>query len=378
MADPAYAIGSPSQAIVSIVNDDAPPDLLVTVMTVPATAPPGGSIQVDDTTKNQGTGTAPASTTGFYFSTNAVIDAADTLLGTRPIPMLAPQAISAGSVSLPIPAGTATGTYYIIAKADQPNTVTETQEGNNNRFRTTRVGPDLTVPALPAPPLAGAGVTINVSNSTKNEGSVATGATTTGIYLSSNTTYEASDPLLATRNVPGLAVGATSTVSTPVQIPAGTATGTHFLIAKADHNDGVLESLETNNTRSVAVKVGPDLTVSAGTVTPGSATAEASVTINDTTKNTGGGAAGPSTTKYYLSTNLTFDAADIFLGERTVAALAAGASSAGSKVVTIPPGTAVGNYYVIAVADGATAVLETAETNNTRSIFFRVVAGSQP
>ena len=43
VVDTAYAIGTPSSAIVSIVSDDAPPDLIVSVLNVPVTAAPGGA-----------------------------------------------------------------------------------------------------------------------------------------------------------------------------------------------------------------------------------------------------------------------------------------------------------------------------------------------
>jgi subtilase family serine protease len=371
--DAAYIIGAPSQALVTIVSDDAPPDFLVTVLTAPATAVAGAPLVVNDTTKNNGSGAAMASTTGFYLSTNTLLDAADTLLGTRAIPQLAAATTNAGSVSVVVPAGTATGAYYVIAKADYNNAVTETLENNNGKFTTVKIGPDLLVSAFPAPPPAGAGLTINVTDTTKNQGSMPAAASTTAFYLSANTTLDAGDTFLGSRSVPGLAAGGTSTASTPLQIPQGTATGTHFLIAKADLNNDVVEYLETNNIRfGVALKVGPDLTISANTLVPTSAAAGATITINETTKNTGGGAADASTTHYYLSTNLALDASDVFLGSRAVPALPPGALSAGTTSVTIPIGTAVGYYYVIAVADGPAAVAETSEGNNRRNAFFRV------
>jgi subtilase family serine protease len=376
-ANPAYTVGSPSQAAVSIVNDDSPPDLMVLELDVPVTAPAGTSITIDETTKNQNSGTAQPSTTGYYLSTNAILDGADTLLSSRAIPQLGPSALNAASVSIPIPAGLATGTYYIIAKADYTNTVSESQEGNNVKWKTTRIGPDLAMSNIPAPPAAGAGLTINVTTTTRNDGSSATGATSTAIYLSANPTWQAGDTLLGTRSVPGIAAGGSSTGSTPVQIPQGTTPGTYYLIAKADVNNVVVETLETNNTSfGVVLRVGPDLTVSAGTVSPSSAAAGGSVTINETTRNAGGGSAAASTTRFYLSANLTFDESDVLVGQRAIGPLAAGASNAGSTVITIPAGTAAGNYYLIAVADGTAAIVETAENNNTRTIFFRVLGGT--
>ena len=66
--------------------------------------------------------------------------------------------------------GTATGSYWIIAKADGPGTVGESNENNNTRMVLVRVGPDLTVTALTAPGIAGAGSTVSVNITTKNSG----------------------------------------------------------------------------------------------------------------------------------------------------------------------------------------------------------------
>ena len=136
---------------------------------------------------------------------------------------------------------------------------------------------------------------------------------------------------------------------------------------KVDANNDVVEVYETNNVVFRALRVGPDLTVTAGVV-PTPVAAGATVTASDTVKNIGGGAALQSVARFYLSTNFTLDAADVLLGSRTVAALAAGASDAGQAVLTIPSQTAAGTYYVIAVADADNAVGETVEGNNIRLI----------
>ena len=90
------------------------------------------------------------------------------------------------------------------------------------------------------------------------------------------------------------------------------------------------------------------------------------VNVTETTRNQGAGTAIATTTKYYLSTNPTFDApGDVWLASRAVPLLATGASSVGPQTaVTIPPGTASGNYYILAVADSDNTVAESNENNN--------------
>ena len=375
----AYVAGSPSQGAVSIVSDDLPPDLLVAVLTTPALAVPGGAMTISDTTRNQG-GAAAASLTGFYLSPNVLLDAQDAFLGTRSIPALVPGAVNTGSVNVTVPANTATGTYYVLARADNAGTITESQELNNIKFSTAiRVGPDLVVSTFTPPATAGAGATISLTDTTKNDGSVSTEPSRTAFYLSANALLDAGDTMLGSRAVPILPAGGTSTGSTPVQIPAGTATGTYFLFAKADLNSDVHESSETNNSSfAVAIRVGPDLTVSAINVSPTSVGAGSTITVNETTKNIGGGAAPASTTHYYLSTNFAFDPGDLLVGSRPVPALAAGSSSAASTLLTLPAGTTPGNYYLISVADGTATVVETSEVNNTLFGILRVTGSLRP
>ncbi len=62
------------------------PDLAITATTAPARAAAGASIDVTETTQNIGTGNAGASVTGFYLSTNALLDPSDVRLGSRTRP----------------------------------------------------------------------------------------------------------------------------------------------------------------------------------------------------------------------------------------------------------------------------------------------------
>jgi subtilase family serine protease len=131
----------------------------------------------------------------------------------------------------------------------------------------------------------------------------------------------------------------------------------------------VAETLETNNTRSRSISIGPDLTFSALSLSPTTVAVGGTLTISDTVINQGGGSAGPSTTRFYLSINNVIDSGDVLLPVgRAVPALAAGASSAGSTVVTIPLDTVPRTYYVLAQADGDGAVAESAENNNASTI----------
>jgi len=368
-----YGVGVGATASVAIVSDDLPPDLLIQSATAPGTGGADADLVVNDTTRNQGTGASSASATGFYLSTNTTLDAADLFLGSRPVPQLLAGATSAASTTLRIPASTATGTYYVVAKGDWDGQVAESAETNNVRSTgQIKVGPNLAVSALTTPSSAAAGVAFSVSDTTVNQGGGRAAATKTRIYLSVNSSLDASDVLIGSRDVPELAAGASHAGSTVVTLPASTPGGLYFLFAEADGGQTVTETSETNNTRvSSSLKVGADLVVSALTV-PGLVAFGSTVNVTDSTKNQGAGAAGDSATGFYLSVNSVLDATDVFLGARPAGALAPNTTSAVVTPIQIPAGTAAGEYFIVAKADWADAAPESIESNNTRSASLRI------
>ena len=105
-------------------------------------------------------------------------------------------------------------------------------------------------------------MTISLSVTTKNQGAGTAAPSTTSFYLSTDTVFNASDTFLSAQAVPQLTAGAQSSASVSVVIPPGTA-GRLYLIAKADADDVLSESAESNNTVSRLIQIGPDLMVSA-------------------------------------------------------------------------------------------------------------------
>src|SRR6185436_8416472 len=171
----------------------------------PTSAESGGTIPLSDTTSNIGGGAAGASSTAFYFSTNATLDAGDVQLASRSVPALDPGQTNTGAVMVTLPAGLAQGTYFIIARADAAGAVAEFQEGNNTRATSLLIGADLSVSSLNGPATAGAGLTISVSDTTRNQGGGSAAASTTSFYLSTDATLDGSDILIGSRPVPALA-----------------------------------------------------------------------------------------------------------------------------------------------------------------------------
>jgi subtilase family serine protease len=357
----------------------ARPDMVMTNVTPNASSvAPGGTLSTTDTVQNQGS--APNGgpfTIGYSLSPDTTYGNGDdiAITTTRTVGVLAASASSTATTNLLIPLSTPPGTYHVCAKADAGNTVSETNESNNSLCSTLTVGPaiaDLVMSAVSTAATAAApGGSVTLSNSAKNQGTGSAGSFVVAFHLSTDTTYGNGDDIAitTTRTVASLAVGATSTASSSLAVPAATPLGTYYLCAKADSGSTVSEGDETNNTRCTTGTIQvtrPDLIMTA--VTPNSATVSTAGTLSVTNsaKNQGAVSAGSSIVAYRLSVNTTYgDGDDIAITTtRTITSLAAGATSTASTTLTIPNTTAPGNYYVCAKSDSAGTVTELDETNN--------------
>jgi subtilisin family serine protease len=349
-------------------------DLTISAFTAPANGGAGRTIVVSDTTINQGAGPVAPTATRFYLSANTLLDPGDTLLpGTHSVPALDVGISHTASTTLTLPAGAATGVYYLIAKADGDSAVLESQEANNTTLRGFQVGPDLTISGVSGPSRGAAGSPVTVTETTANQGGGDAAATAVSFYLSADWIFDAGDtPLNVTRAVPALVGGGISAGSTSVTIPAGTASGVYYIIARVDAPNAIAETQEGNNTGSFSLRIGPDLWVSYFYPTPNRSAAGGTVNAASTVTNQGGGGAAASTVRFYFSTNYTLEAGDPLIGERAVPALAAGQFNSATTPLQIPPGTAPGTYYLLAQADALNAVDESPETNNVTSVVIQV------
>ena len=156
-------MSGPADAFVAKLSD---PDLVVSVLTVPAFGGAGEVLRVNDTAKNQGLVRAGASVTGFYVSTDSRLNPAlDILVGSREVPELDPGEENSAETPLTLPATLATGTYFLFARADDTFLVSETLESNNRTRRTFAVGADLLVSVLN---VTSSGKTVTIAETTKN------------------------------------------------------------------------------------------------------------------------------------------------------------------------------------------------------------------
>jgi subtilase family serine protease len=364
----------------------AQPDLMVTsVSHTPTAVAPGSSVTISDTTQNSGPVPSGTSSTRYYLSVDGSKSADDLLLsGSRFVGGLAAGAPSNGSRTATIPATVASGTYNVLACADDSDAVNESNEGNNCRAATATllVGmPDLVTMSVGNPPAAAsAGSTFTVTESVSNQSAIGIGASTSRYYLSTDAILDSGDVLLTgTRTILSLGANQTSAGSRIVTIPSTSPDGTYRLLACADDTHAISESNEANNclassgTVSIAM---PDLVMTSISDPPATVAANISFSIADTVQNAGAGPAVATTIRYYLSSNQVRDAGDLLLTvTRSVPALAPGASSAATRWLKAPTGTLPGPYYVLACADDLDNASESDESNNCIATATTVMIG---
>ena len=344
------------------------PDLYILTPSVsPSSAPVGGSVQVSFTVKNGGTAAASSTceitVSGFY------------PLGTVSIPALAAGASYNASKSVTISQGILPGSGQVYIRVDSGNTIDESDENNNLAMVALTILPPPTLPdlyVLPTPSVSPTSVSpggsVQLTFTVTNGESGAAAGSTCEIYLSGN--YP-----LGTASIPGLAAGASYTVSAKnLTIPAGVLPGSYDINILVDAAGTVTESNEENNSARLTLRVGPpqpDLRISSGAPVPIPSSVQPGETVQlgtFTIQNSGSAASGTFAYGFYLSADAAITTADLLLlGDRS-AELAPGASSTlRAPVLTIPASQKTGNYYIGILVDSEGTVAEADENNNYSS-----------
>ncbi|MBI5562165.1 MAG: hypothetical protein HY894_04840 [Deltaproteobacteria bacterium] len=198
-----------------------------------------------------------------------------------------------------------------------------------------------------------------------------TGTATTAIsyvkfYLTADATLDGSDVFLGQRSVGAITASTPSTMTKSLTIPATTLVGNYYIIAQADATGTNAESNEGNNVVAYPITVIKNVDLAVSVLTPPASVQRGSgaATLNTVT-NYGTVASSASYVKFYLSTDTLIDpATDAYIGQRSIASLAGGASSSWTSNLWIPGSTTPGQYYIGAIADATNTNAETDEQNN--------------
>ena len=346
---------------VQVTVPEPEPDLVASASVSDSGPDAGATFTLSATVRNDGDGSAAATTLRYYRSTDATITTADTQVGTDPVAQLAASGTSSESVSLTAPS--TAGTYYYGACVDAVTGESDTTNNCSSSVTVTVTAPDLVVAApsvTDSTPDAGA--TFTLSATVRNDGDGSAAATTLRYYRSTDATITTSDTQVGTDVVAQLAASGTSSES--VSLTAPSTAGTYYYGACVD---AVTDESDTTNNCSSSVTVvtvaTPDLVVAAPSVTDSTPDAGAAFTLSATVRNDGDGSAAAATLRYYRSPDATITTADTQVGTDAVAQLAASGTSSESVSLTAP--STAGTYYYGACVEAVTDESDT--TNNCSS-----------
>jgi subtilase family serine protease len=361
------------------------PDLAASSITFsPPSVEGGESIVVDEVVINQGLAAAALFQVGVYLSDDPDIDpATDLLVGARTATALAVGGASAsGPTSLPVPASTPPGEYFVGVYADSTALLVELDEGNNGLLAVGR----LTVSAPPLSDLAadqftfspsavqsGTGAVIQVEDHVVNLGLAPSSTVRVAVYLSNDAAITTNDVLLGFHELSPLGIGVGSTRALAMPVPGGIAPGSYRVGLWVDDLNTEPELDEGNN----LLVAGGLLDVLEGGIAapnlvselidPALMTAEPGQSFQVVTRvaNSGDASCGGFRIGLYLSDDETITTSDTLLGDRLVPfGLGASFASVASAPVSIPAGTPEGEYTIGVLADWQGVVSESDETDN--------------
>lgn len=356
-------------------------DLVPTTLTVPAEVASGQPVTVTWTVENQGIGEAHPGWEGWY---DELYISVDNVWDHQDLPIgggfwYNNQSVAPGdsysqtrTIALPqLPAGN----YFLILRVDDPNSLFESDENNNERSTPLTVTTaDLTPTALAAPSQVAAGQPVTITWTVENQG---LGGAYPGwegwtdrFYLSTDDVWDEGDMWLDEFSWnEGVASGESYSQTQMIWIPQVPA-GQYYLLLHTDDNNTLFESDETNNERIVATSVNmPDLTPTALTM-PATVSAGQLVTITWTVENRGavGAQLGWSgwNDRIYFSTDGVWDEGDVQIGEFWwYKEVSPGTSYSRTQAIPIPEVPA-GDYHLILRTDADNALYEFDEANNDR------------
>ena len=172
-------------------------------------------------------------------------------------------------------------------------------------------------------------------------------------------------------------IGSYDTNNPPPTVYGTTASGALTVVLTSD---GIVQYSGFSATIGCVTTVPPqpqaDLAIQSPYLTPQSVVAGGTTSANCYIYNLSGATASSSSVGYYLSTDAVLDAADQLLGNSVGYTLPVNQYSSRYATLTVPTGTAAGNYYVLFVADYLNQVAESNENNNVATVTITVTPPS--
>lgn len=337
----------------------------------------GTNLKVNCFVNNLGPGPAKCSTLRFYLSDDKSYNSTDRWVGSAHVKNLECRDMQRIEEELKIPADAVGKVQYILAVADESNSVAETKEYNNVAWtqidvkrQADLITKNITTNSYKTAP----GSAVLVEYDVENIGPVAAHPTKLKFYLSrdkvlSYTDYDLdSATLWGGTQVRMLNGGEKVSLKRSVSLPSNIGSGIWYILLRADADNKVNEFDELNNISSKQIQVTtelPDLQITdyytlRDIIVPGS-----TVDVRCRVSNSGTERSPASTLKYCLSKTPTGNFYDIALDTLTISELRPSESRFVNKTLTIPSNLGYGEWYLVVKADPDGRISETDENNNT-------------
>lgn len=341
----------------------------------PNPASPGTEIYFEYWAQNLGGFEATDPIVRYYLSNDCNYDVADEFLLENELPDLEPFLTDYHESELIIiPEGTPEGTYYILVNLDPDNLIDEGPFENNNiecmpieiSLDAYDFKPSITSINLDT---AGYGWDVDFEIFITNSSIVETDLIHTGLFLSTDSIYDALDQYLGQATESDLPGGESWIESPDFDVPIVTY-GDYYVIVFVDHDELTLESNEENNFDfvpfTIAPPVGlPDLVAYTDEVIPNIFPADIGgpATFECRSENIGLDLTTECTQRWYLSNDCTYDIGDTYIIGTTVYPMTPGdytSPSVGWGGAIRPEGT----YYLLYIVDFFNVMVEENEYNN--------------
>lgn len=355
-----------------IINNGT--DLMTSSLTVPTDAFTGATINFKSIVTNVGTVATSANDVGYYLSKNKTYESTDLFLGSSKINSLASAAAIQMSDNFLIPESVIGGEYYILSIADYNNQITESIETNNISVQEIIIKSQPVVDfiindVLQIPVPIASGASLNIKYTINNKGTLASGISTTGFYLSTDATFDSNDLLISSNLEPILDGSSIVNQELFVTIPASVTDGQYYLFIVADYLKQIIESDDANNSASTSINISTHARlVITGMEAPKSTLVGETISISYTLQNVGTIASGISSTEFYLSKDDILDVGDLLVGSFDEISISAGSNVSDNTTIVIPKTVVAGQYYLIYKADNSN------ENMNTSSIVISIVS----
>jgi PKD repeat protein len=366
------------------------PDLFLQSFSVDPSGGAGLKVNFNLTIVNQGTGSAAFSTAEMRLSSSSVAPgSSDPLLLSLSIGDLAPgSTYNSSGTTVPIPANTTPGAYYIWMTLDATGTAGQPDRANDRTkvpFTVTGTpGPDLIPQSFTVSPSGNAGSNVSYSISIHNQGTGRADASTMAFRLSdSSVAPSSSDPVLLSVPTPAIDAGGTTGLSgTNLPIPANASPGTKYMwvILDASGSAGQDAINKANDRAKTTFTVTgaslPDLVTQSLSVNPVSGAAGAGIAILYTIVNQGTATANASHAEIRLSTSsVASNSSDPVLYSFQTDSIPANGFIHYGTTLSIPPDTSLGAkaIWVILDTDNAAGQGAANQANDRTSTPFTVV-----